>query len=333
MNVKSWSEQDEKWVERYRASLASKHVPLAVLQARERELLDAVRSAGQPAVELFGDAAELAAEDAAELSTVEEAVRRSEGGGLRSALFEVGQSLAGIAGATVLIMVVRSGWSVDVHVARALVVVGVAVLLVGWFVARALFVAGRPAAMVGVLAAAGLGAVAGIVWATRVPKGAILAEGAPVLALGAALLVPGVVLLVVAGRMPAQTLREDWDDEEWLARFRGGLRTRLVPAGAVRGHVLEVRQALGAGDACAFEEFGHPLVLARELAAADRTARARRWWLSTVGRAGTTAVIAVMVLTVGSWGALTVPLGVVLLLGASVTLVVGWRSRPWAAPR
>lgn len=333
MDLRTWPEQDEKWIARYRSSIAYKHVPSAVVEARERELLDTINSTGQRAVELFGDPSELAAEDSADLATVQETVRRSEGGGLRSSLFEVGQSLTGIAAVNLLIMLARAGWSTDIQVKEALVVAGIVVLVVGGVVGRALFVAGRPVAMIGVLAAAVVTAGLGLAWAVRIPDGAVLADGVPVLVLGGALLVPGVVLLVVASRMPPQTLREDWTDEEWLGRFRGGLRSRLVPTDAVRGHVQEVQQTLDAGGASAFAEFGHPLVLSRELAAADRTARSRRWWWSTVGGGTTTMAIAAVILGLGSWGALTIPLGGALLLSATATLVIGWRNRPWAVPR
>ena len=133
--------------------------------------------------------------------------------------------------------------------------------------------------------------------------------------------------------MPQQTLREDWDDAEWLRRLRGGLRARLVPSAIARGHVLEVDQAMGSRARSAFAEFGHPLVLARELAQADRTARARRWWVSTVAGTGTPLLIAVLVLRNDSWGFLTIPLGVTFLLCAVITLVVGWRGRPWSKGR
>lgn len=333
MSLRTWPEQDEKWVAHYRTSIAYKHVPPAALEARERELLDAVRSAGRPAAELFGDAAELAAEDAAELVTVEESVRRSEGGGLRSALRGIGGSLTGIASATVLLMLVRTGWSVDVDADDALAVASIVVATLGWAAGRAFFSAGRLVAMIGVLVAAGAVAVTGIAWAVSLPSDTLAVNDVPVLLLGLGLLAPGVVALMVACRMPPQALREDWDDAEWLRRFRGGLRTRLVPAATARAHVLEVEQTLSAGTASASEEFGHPLVLARELASADRTARSRCWWVSTVVGAGSTLAIAVAILFLGSWGAWTIPLGVALILSATITLVIGWRSRPRAQQR
>lgn len=195
---------------------------------------------------------------------------------------------------------------------------------------RALFAAGRSASAVGVLVAAGAVALAGIASAASLGSGHIAASDvpAPLLALG--MLAPGVVALVAASRMPQQALREGWDDTAWLRRFRGGLRARLMPAEAARGHVAEIEQALVTGETSAYAEFGHPLALARDLAAADRAARARRWWVSTVAGTGVPLAIAALVLANQSWGALTIPVAVAVLLAAAGALAVGWDRRPWA---
>ncbi len=42
---------------------------------------------------------------------------------------------------------------------------------------------------------------------------------------------------------------------------------------------------------------------------------------------------AVVVLTMGSWEALAIPLTALLLLSAGVTRVTGWGRRPWAEGR
>lgn len=76
----TWSDEDRAWHERYRRSITGRHVPADVLAGREAELLEAVQRAGVPAEELLGDAAVLAAEDVADLATVEEEVRTSAGG-------------------------------------------------------------------------------------------------------------------------------------------------------------------------------------------------------------------------------------------------------------
>lgn len=327
----AWPAGDQEWVARYRRSLAGKHVSALVLEERERELLDAAREAGVPAAELFGGAGALAAEDAVELATVDEEVRASLGGGLRPALREIGNTLMGIGIVTVLVMIVRHGWSVDIGMAQALVAGSVLVVFVGWVVGRALFAAGRSTSAVGVLGAVGAVALAGIGTAARLSSGHIAATDVPVPLLALALLAPGVAALVTASRMPQQELRESWDDAEWLRRFRGGLRARLIPADAARGHVAEVEQALGSsGATSAYEEFGHPLALAREFAAADRTARARRWWLTTIAGTGAPLLIAALVLANQSWGSLTIPVALVLVLAAAAALGVGWDDRPRA---
>lgn len=329
MDPDVWPERDQAWVARYRRSVAGKPVPGGSLEQREHELLGAVRAAGVPAVELFGDAAALAAEDVAELATVDEDVRTSPGGGLRPALQEVGGTLMGMGAVLVLSLWIRNGWSVDVRVAPALVAVSVASVFVAWVVGRALFSAGRPGATAGVLLAAAAVALAGIAAAASLGPGPVAARDVPVPLLGLGLLAPGVLALVAASRLPQQTLRESWDDAAWLHRFQGGLRTRLVPSSTTRGHVDEVHQAIGTGTASAFEEFGHPLVLARQLADADRTARARRCWVSTVAGTLTPLTLAALVHTNDSWGALTTPLVVLFALGAVITLVVRWDDRPW----
>lgn len=333
MERTTWPEQDRAWLGRYRRSMAGKPVPADALAEREAALLDAVRRAGVPADELFGDAGVLAAEDAADLATVEEAVRSSPGGGLRPALRDAGGALVGMAAVTVVLMVVRGGWTVDLELARLLVGAGVALLFVGWVVARALLAAGRPVSTAGLLVAVGAVAVGCVASAASLGPGHVLATGVPVPLVAVGMLAPGVLALVTAGRMAPGTLRTGWDDAAWLRRFRDGLRTRLVPAATVRGHVAEVEQALRADGASAVTEFGHPLVLARELADADGTARGRRWWVSTVTGVAAPLVTAALVLAMDSWGPLTVPVVVVLVLGALVTPVVGWDDRPWAERR
>lgn len=330
MERTTWPERDQRWVERYRRSMAGKHVPSDALEARERELLDAVQGTGVPAAELLGDADVLAAEDATELATVEEAVRTAEGGGLRPALREVGGMLVSMSTFGVVLMVVRTGWTADIEVAGALVAASVAAVFVGGVVARAFLAAGRPHSGVGVLVAVGAFAAGAIAWAASLGPGHVAARGVSVALLGGGLIAPGILTLVAASRMPDPSLSENWSDAEWLRRFRNGLRSRLVPSATARDHVAEIQQAIAASAASAFAEYGHPLVLARRLAQADRTARARRWWVSTVAGAGTPLVMAALILAMDSWGVLTVPVALFLLLGALLTLVVGWRGRPWA---
>lgn len=332
-SARTWPTGDREWAARYRMRMTGKHVPASAVDERERELLDAVRVAGLPAEELFGDAADLAAEDIAELATTEEAVLTSQGGGLRPALIEVGGTLLGVGAVAAVLAVVRSGWSVDIGLAHTLVAVGVLIAFLGWVAGRAVFAGGRSATTVGVLVATGAAAVACIATAASVGPDRVMAHSVsvPLLALG--LLLPGIAVLAGGSRMPRQDLHKSWPDAEWLRRFRGGLRAGLVPAATARGHVAEVEQALASAGSSATSEFGHPLVLAREIAQADRVARTSRWWLSTGAGAGTPLVIAGLILANGSWGALTIPVAVILLLSALATPVVGWQDRPWADAR
>ncbi|ANH40026.1 hypothetical protein I601_3620 [Nocardioides dokdonensis FR1436] len=324
-----WPIRDREWAARYQRSMAGRNVPAAALEERERELLGAVREADVPAARLLGDPDELASEDAAELATVDEAVRRSVGGGLQPALHEAGNVLMGVGLVTSLVLVVRSGWAVDIDLALAAVGASVLVVFLGWVVVRALFASGRTAAAVG----AGLGAVAlagaDLAYAGDLGAGEVAVRGVPVPLLVLALLTPGVTALVVAHRMSGRELGAEWDDATWLRRFRGGLRGRLVPATTARGHVAEIEQALSVGGMSAYSEFGHPLVLAHELAAADATARTRLWAVSTVAAVGAPLTIAALVLVNQGWGRLTVPVAVVFLLAGVSAAVVGWGRRPW----
>ncbi|NAZ80228.1 hypothetical protein GTR02_00125 [Kineococcus sp. R8] len=330
MDQRTWPEQDRKWVARYQSAITGKHVPADVLERREGELLAAVRAAGLPAAEVFGDAAELAGEDATELGTTGEAVRTSEGGGRRAALREVGGTLLALGAVAVASTALRNGWFVDLELGATLVAVSVAAVFLGWVVGRSLFSAGRPAWMAGVLLGVLAVAVAGIAAAVEVGPDVVVAGDVPVLLLGAGLLVPGVVVLVVAARMPQPSLRLEWDDAEWLRRFRGGLVSRLVPRATARAHVAEVEQQVSSSGVPAHAEFGHPLVLAREVARADRTARARWWWVATVAGTGVPLVIGLLILVNNSWGALSIPLGAFLVLVGLSRSVAAWRGRPWA---
>lgn len=331
MGSNMWPVGDREWVARYRTSMAGRSVPALVLEERERQLAGTVRETKVSAAELFGDAEELASEDAAELATVEEEVRTSLGGGLQPALKEVGGMLVGVGAVTSLIAVIRSGWSVDIDTALVLVGASVLVAFLGWVIARSLFASGRSAAAVA--AGAGAVAVAGIACAAKLGAGHVAASDVPLPLLVVGLLVPGISTLVIADRMPRQELRENWDDSQWLRRFRGGLRARLVPTVTARGHVAEIEQTLAAGGMSAYSEFGHPLTLAHEVARADRTARRRFWAMSTIAAVGTPLCLAVLVMANQSWGMVTIPVAVAFFLMAGGALVAGWGRRPWTTQR
>ncbi|PAU90613.1 hypothetical protein CK505_09615 [Kocuria sp. WN036] len=331
MDADQWSAQDRGWASRYRTVMTGKHVPESSLQEREHELLDAVRVAQVSAAELFGDPTALATEDAAELATVEEEVRTSLGAGLRPVLQEIGGRLTGISAVAALLMVLRHGWSIDVDIAHVLVAASVLLAFLGWVVLRALFVAGRAGVTISVSVVLGAVVVAGIAFAANLGSGHYAARDVPVVLLASAMLTPGVVLLAVSQRMPQQVLRQEWNDEQWLRRFTSGLRTRLVPSRSVRDHVTEIEQALELSGTSAYAEFGHPLVLARDLAATHRIARTRRWWALTFAGTLTPLVIAALIVDAHSWGALTIPVALAFVLSAAVVLGTAWGDRPWRA--
>lgn len=333
MDVEVWPTEDREWAARYRTRMTGRRVPPSALEERERELLGAVLDSGQSAEELFGDASELAVDDVAALATTEEAVLTSQGGGLRPALIEVGGTLLGAGAVAAAMVAVRSGGSVDIRVAHILVAAGVLFAALGWVVGQAVFAGGRSAATVALFVAAATMAVGCIAIAVSVGRDPMLARDVAVPLLAIGLVAPGAIILICAYRMPRQTLRETWDDAEWLKRFRGGLRAGLVPAPTAHGHVAEIEQACASAGSTAHDEFGHPLVLAREISQADRTASARRWWLATSLGTGTPLVISALVLAWDSWGALTIPVAAVFALGALTRLTTGWGDRPWAQGR
>lgn len=120
-------------------------------------------------------------------------------------------------------------------------------------------------------------------------------------------------------------------DEAVRTSLGGGLRGRLMSPSAVRGHVAEIEQAVQLSGRPAYEEFGHPLALAREIAAADRPARIRRWWTAVTAGTAWPLAIAAFLLVGRTWGALTIPAALFLALGAAVALSTAWANRPWAA--
>ena len=328
MDVKEWPAGDQKWATQYRLAMKGRSVPSSSLSEREQELLDAILESGVPAGELFGDARNLAIEDAGELATADEMVRTSVGGGLKPALQEIAGTWVGIGVAAVVVMVIRGGWLVEVDVAIVLVAVSVAAAFLGWGVVRALFAAGRSGSAAGALIAVGLVIGAGIASAANLGPGHIAASEVPVLLLALVILCPGVAVLVAVSRMSQQELRETWDDREWFRRFRGGLRARLMSSVTARDHVAEVEQALGWAGTTAYTEFGHPLSFARELAAVDHVARARQWWAVTAATTGGPLLIAMLILTNQSWGVLTVPIALGVTLFAVLALSAGWNDRP-----
>lgn len=328
MDIDEWPASDQAWARRYRLAMTGKHVPALSLVEREQDLLDAIREAGMPAAELFGDAKTLATEDAAELVTMDEMVRTSMGGGPKPALREIAGTWVGIGAVAVLIMVLRDGWIVDLDVSHVLVAASVAVAFLGWNVGLALFTAGRSGSAIGALIAVGTVVVAGIASAANLGPGHMAATDVPVLLLAPVMLGPGIVVLLVLSRMPQHDLRSTWDDGAWLRRFRGGLRSRLMPPKTARGHVAEVEQALEWAGTTAYTEFGHPLSFARELAAADRATRARQRWAVTTVSTGGPLLIAALILTNQSWGMLTVPVAVGFVLSAVIAFSVGWNDQP-----
>jgi hypothetical protein len=326
----TWPATDRPWLDRYRGALAAHAVPDAARERRERELLEAVIASGEPAERVLGEARAVAAEVAAELATREEEVVRSEAS-LRPAVVQLGGTLLGLALVAAATLGVRAGWTFDLALAELLVAAGVAAFLVLWTIGRSLLAGGRPGATTAVVIAGIATAVGGAVLAARVGPGQVLLADAPTLLAALVLALPGVALLVVARRMRAARLREDWSDDAWLRRFRGALRSRLVPRARVEAHVTEAASVVAeAGEGAAHREFGHPLAYARELADADARSRSRRWRLAALAGVGAPLAVAALVLVTPGSDAIEWLELVVLALLALVGAVSAWRSRPGA---
>ena len=330
MARKEWPTRDREWATQYRASMGDERIPAAALHEREEQLLSSVRVVNLPAAELFGEASVLAKKDSAELATVDGAVRVSAAGGLRPALLELGRLGAALGAVGALFTLGRSGWFVNIDVAIVLIGVSIALSLVGWVAIRALFAAGRLVVMTGATIIIGALILVSIALAASVGPGVIAATDVPVPLFTLALIAPGGIIFLLANRMAQKASHEVWDDAEWLRRFRSGLRSRLMPAVVARTYVAKFEQVIATANSSAGARFGHPLTLARKVADADESTRARRWWMSTVVGMGLPIIVAISILLSNSWGKLTVPTVTMLFLIAVLTPTFGWADRPWA---
>lgn len=325
-----WPTADRAWLDRYRGALSVHAVPDAAREERERELLEAVVASGEPADRVLGEPRSVAAEVAAELATRDEEVVRSEAS-LRPAVLQLGGTLLALALVAAATLAARAGWSFGLGLAELLVATGVAAFLVIWTVGRSLLAGGRPGATTAAILAGVAIAVGCVALAARVGPGRVLLEDVPTPLAALVMLLPGAALLVLASRMPATRLREEWSDDAWLRRFRGGLRSRLVPASRIEAHVAEAASVIAqAGERSAYREFGHPLAYARELADVDAQSCARRWRLAAAAGVGAPLAIAALILLTPGTDAVEAFELLVLAVLALVGAASAWRSRPGA---
>ncbi len=260
-------------------------------------------------------------------------MRQQEPVGSRATIRDAGGTLVAMGLATTLLTIMRTGWYADIEAAHCVFAVGVLVAFLGWTVMRASLAAGRTAPAITALVTVSALGLAGISGAAGLGAAQTVARNVPAALLGVGLLLPGILVLVISSRMATVEVRESWTKEEWLRRFRGGLRARLVPSATVRAHCAEIEQALscsaGRAEGAPYALLGHPAVAARDLAATDKTSTARRWWLWSVSGAVLPLVTVGLILTTGSWGVLTFPLAGLLLLAAPMRWMSTWGDRPW----
>lgn len=274
------SPQDEAWGAQLAWDLVVHHGLSAEAADRvvERARL-ACAEAGAAAEELFGPAAEHAAEAAREEVPAAERAARDDDGAVprdRWALLLLGGGLHGLLVAVVL--AVGSGWSVGATpagLALATALAGAwAAVQCGWLERRA----GRLRRGWLLAAAGALLAAAGTATCLALADRPAVAE-LPVLAVAAV----SALLLLAGWRLPEgrpEPVREDLAPEEWFARLAGLLRGRHdLPRDEVRRSVEDARRYWrDSGAASPQEEFGTPEAHARALvdgSAAPRRNRAR----------------------------------------------------------
>lgn len=332
MTERIWPERDLSWQAAYLWAVTRPEVSSEAIAARLDELRDAVLEAGVPAEELFGDPAALAADDAAELGSEEEAVRSSFGSGAKHTLLLIGVILLMPVIPLLIVLLISTGWEIDLT-ARALAFSGcLALLLASCAVIRALHDAGRPKGVVAMIAVAALLLVAAVAVAMTTDSLPLLAHDVPTLLVGLGAAVPGAALLLISSLLPDAPLREEWSDEQWTRRFRAALLSRGLSRHQAAERVRELQTDRGATAGSAFEEYGHPVAFARRLTEHAPDAKKRRWM---AGGAAELLVPALM-LVIGAtstdfwWWVRVLMVGIgaawLVLNARSV-----WGSRPWKA--
>lgn len=307
-------------------------VSVEAVQARLEQLRVAVLEAGEAAEVVLGDPAVLAASDVEDLSTLEEELRTAGVAGPRGVLTKLGFAL--ILMAVPAFLLTDVGWRVDVPPGVIAIVGAFFAGAIGVASAILCFRAARPVAMLFSMVFWLSVVLACVAVGTAYRDVEPLATDVPVLLVGAFLLVPGVVVLVIARRVPESSPRSQWDDSDWLRRFRGALLLQGVSRSRIREQELEVRQMMSeAGATSLYDECGHPIGFARQIAAHDRTAKVRRWGWVNVAQVFIPVFIALVALPGGdqSWTWWRI-----VIVGFAVLLFVGsvadqWRSRPWKA--
>ena len=327
-----WPERDGAWLFAYLWHVSQPAVSEEAIRARLEELRVAVLEAGEPAYVVLGEPWILAASDVEELATVEEELRAAGAAGWRGALKGLGVTLIMVALLVPIFLLIDEGWRVDLRPGLVAMAFGFLAFATGITFTRLFYGAARPVVML-VSLLFGLACFAGAVVIVATRSGAEpLVRDVPVLLFAAVMLLPGTVALLVARRIPESSPQTQWDDAVWLRRFRVALVLKGVSRSRIREQELEVRQMMSeAGATSLYDECGHPIGFARQLATHDRSAKGRRWGWGSVAQVIMPMLIAIAALPddgqIWTWWRIVIFGSAVLLFAA--TVISQWRSRPW----
>lgn len=329
-----WPERDDAWLFAYLWHVSQPAVPEEAIRARVEELRVAVLEAGEPAYVVFGEPWVVAASDVEDLSTVDEELRAAGAAGWRGMLTGLASSLILVALLPPISLLIDEGWRADLRPGLVAMAIGFLTFATGVTFTRLFYEAARPLAML-VSLLLGLACFVSAVVIVATHSGAEpLVRDVPVLLFAAAMLLPGIVALLVARRIPESPPQTQWDDAVWLRRFRGALVLKGVSRSRIREQELEVRQMMSeAGATSLYDECGHPIGFARQLATHDRSAKGRRWGWGSVAQVIMPMLIAIAALPddgqIWTWWRIVIFGSAVLLFAA--TVISQWRSRPWKA--
>lgn len=328
-----WPERDQRWLFEYLLAVTQPEVSQEVVERRLAELRAALEEAGEPAETIFGDARTLGRADAAELGTVEEAIRTEGGSGARSTVTHIGALLTVMGVITAVILLFAAGWTIDITLRTLGVIVGIFAAGLGLALARVLLVSGRAiacavAALVGIAVMVGSVAV-GFHFADAAP----LLRGIPTLLVGFVAVVPGLALLGIARMLPQTPATERWDEKRWMRRFTGALRARGMSGSGIRDRERELRAAIA--DAGDVDDYGDPVVLARIIAADEPNAIRRRWLLTTIGLVGFPLLISFAQfagMAEDGWSWWSAVIALIALAFGGFMAFGQWSERPGKAP-